>query len=123
MKRLLVSVFLLAFGLSAQSSLPVVQPQPEREIYGLTDVRLFKEFTRSEYKAEYGVEAPEFDPTRRPKTWFDSSVDLSDPDAFVHYSVIRVVNGNPKACDIYMPAWEAASINFEPEPFSMGEKF
>ena len=61
-------------------SQPVVPAQPNTEFYGLQDLALFKSYSRDSYRAAFGVEAPAYDLSRRPKSWFDSSVDVSAPD-------------------------------------------
>jgi len=91
---------------------PTVPAQPDREIYGLLDLALFQNFqTAEDYQAQFGVAAPAWNAAYRPKSWFDSTVDLKDPEADVCYLVARLVQGQPKAVQSCMPAWEAARVN------------
>lgn len=95
------------------TSFRVVQAQPDREQYGVPQIALFKEFmTREAYLKEFGEPAPVFNPLLRPKYWFDSSVDASDPTAEVEYTVVqKLANGTYVMRTIHMDAYEAAQVN------------
>ena len=67
------------------SSLPVVPAQPDSPSYGLGSLSLFKSFTRETYFATFGVQAPAFNPSLRPKSWFDTSFDVSLSDGVTIY--------------------------------------
>jgi hypothetical protein len=112
-----ILLVLLAVTVGAQVSAPVVPVQPDRDQYGVSDIALFNAYqSRAQYKAAFGKEAAEFDPGRRPKTWFDSTVDLSDPEADVCYKVVKVAkDGNPAVSLSCMPAFEAATVNLIPD--------
>jgi hypothetical protein len=58
------------------------------EQIGINDLRLFPEYTRPSYEAEFGVQPPAFDPSKPEKTWLDPS-----PAATGNY--YRLVAGNP----------------------------
>ena len=58
------------------ASQPVIPNQPDLLAYGIQDLGLFNTYWRASYLAAFGVQAPEWDPTRVGKTWFDTSVDI-----------------------------------------------
>ena len=93
-------------------SQPVIPAQPGAEFYSILDLALFKSYSRESYRAAFGVDAPAYDPARVPKSWFDSSVDVSDPDNVAVYRVItQDQNGNGALRQMVMPAREAATVN------------
>ena len=58
------------------------------------------------------MEAPAYDPARLRKSWFDSTVDVSDPDNVAVYRIVaQDQNGNGILRQIVMPAQEAATVN------------
>jgi hypothetical protein len=82
--------------MSKPISQPVVAVQPNQQYYGTQELSLFKTFSRDTYLATFGVQAPAYDPSRLIKSWFDSTVDLSDPGNVVVYKSwgrIRTVTG------------------------------
>src|SRR5947208_3404640 len=98
--------------MSSAVSIPVVPPQPNLDAYGFQELGLFKNFTRDSYRSTFGVEAPAFDPSRVKKTWFDSTVDTSDPVNVAVYKIFgRDSSGNWAIRQIVIPAQEAASVN------------
>jgi len=93
-------------------SQPVIPAQPNSEFYSVQELALFQAFNRETYRAMFGVEAPAYDPSRRRKSWFDSSVDLSHPDNVALYRIVRQeANGSPAMRQMVMPAQEAATVN------------
>ena len=99
-------------SLSKPFSQPVVPSQPGTEFYGVQELALFKTFTRDSYRTAFGVEAPAFDPSRPVKTWFDSTVDTSDPANIAVYKVAgRDQAGNWTTRQMVLPAVEAAAVN------------
>jgi hypothetical protein len=93
-------------------SQPVIPAQPNAEFYSIQDLALFKSYSRESYRAAYGLEAPAYDPARRPKSWFDSTVDVSAPDNVAIYRIAtQDSNGNGILRQIVMPAQEAAAVN------------
>ncbi|MEO5924840.1 MAG: hypothetical protein ABIR70_13555 [Bryobacteraceae bacterium] len=91
---------------------PVVPIQPKQDSYGFRELALFQTYTREGIRADYGVEIPAFDPTRVIKTWFDSTVDTSDPANIVIYKVIaQDAKGQWSVRQMVMPAREAATLN------------
>jgi len=93
-------------------SQPVVPAQPGTEFYGVQDLALFKSYSRESYRAAFGLEAPAYDPARRGKNWFDSTVDISDPDNVAVYRIVgQDKSGHGLLRQIVMPAHEAAAVN------------
>lgn len=93
-------------------SRPVIPEQPGTEFYGTQDLALFKTYSRDSYQAAFGVQPPGYDPSRLRKTWFDSTVDVSDPGNVAVYRVVaQDPNGNGALRQMVMPAWEAATVN------------
>jgi hypothetical protein len=90
------------------TSLPVRPQQPAQPFYAISVLALFHTYTRETYLAAFGVQAPDFDPQRRVKSWFDSSVDPSlTPSAT--YTAFDQHSGNMTL--ITLPSAEAASVN------------
>ncbi len=93
-------------------SQPVVTAQPNTEFYSIQDLQLFKAYSRDSYRAAFGVQAPAYDPARVPKSWFDSTVDVSDPSNVAVYRVVaQDPNGKGILRQMVMPAQEAATVN------------
>lgn len=92
-------------------SLPVVPPMPNRPQYSIYDIALFHHFqTRDQFKAAYGIQPEPFDPTKRPKFWFDSSI---APEVLGIYDVLGLdAQGQPAYKKISMPGAEANAPNF-----------
>jgi hypothetical protein len=67
---------------------PVAAAQPNTEFYNIQDLALFKAYSRDSYRTMFGVEAAAYDPTRVLKSWFDSTVDVSDPGNVAVYRVV-----------------------------------
>ena len=93
-------------------SQPVVPAQPNAEFYSIQDLALFKTYSRESYRAAFGVDAAAYDPARLRKSWFDSSVDLSDPGNVAVYQVVaQDQSGSGILRQMVMPAQEAATVN------------
>jgi hypothetical protein len=91
---------------------PVVPAQPSTEFYTIQDLALFKAYSRDSYRAAFGVEAAAYDPARVLKSWFDSTVDVSDPANVAVYRVVaQDQHGNGILQQMVMPAQEAATVN------------
>src|SRR5215831_12044836 len=98
--------------MSKPISQPVVPVQPNQQYYGTQELSLFKTFSRDTYLATFGVQAPAYDPSRLIKSWFDSTVDLSDPGNVVVYKILgQDQNGNWTLKQTVMPTVEAATVN------------
>ncbi len=93
-------------------SRPTVLPQPDKAQYGVGELAIFKVYGRDSYRAAFGVQAPSYDPSRRTKSWFDSSVDPSDPEALAVYRVVaQDRSGAWLLRKVGMTAREAAAVN------------
>ena len=55
-------------------SKPVVPAPPAEAAYPVDKLNLFPRLTRASYQDLYGVQPPPWDPARRTKCWFDTSV-------------------------------------------------
>lgn len=90
----------------------VIPVQPPQDSYGFSELALFKSYSRERFRAEFGVEAPPFDPARLIKTWFDSAADTADPANVAVYKVIaRDPKGQWGIRQMVLPASEAATVN------------
>ena len=96
-------------------SLPVVPAQPNQAYFSADLLALFQRYGSPEqYQAAFGVASPPFDKSKRPKLWFDSTVNASgDPLGIVVYNVYRL---NPQTQTwgytiIAMSNAEAATVN------------
>ena len=93
-------------------SVPKAPPQPDSAFYSVQELALFKTYSRESYRADFGVEAPPFDPSRVIKTWFDSTADTSAPDNVAVYKTIFRNDQNQWGFrQLVMPASEAATVN------------
>ncbi|MBV8846582.1 MAG: hypothetical protein JO307_27570 [Bryobacterales bacterium] len=93
-------------------SQPVIPPQPNEEYYGTQALGLFQTFNRDTYLSTFGVQAPSYDPTRLIKSWFDSTVDASNPSNIAVYKIVaQDQNGHWGLQQLVMPASEAATVN------------
>jgi hypothetical protein len=93
-------------------SLPIVPPQPEKEVYGFVELALFQTYTRETYRAAFGVQAPAWNPSRPPKFWFDSSADASAAGNVAAYRIFAVNSTGTWALQQFvLPAAEAVAIN------------
>jgi hypothetical protein len=98
--------------MSAPVSTPVTPAQPNLLAYGVQELSLFTSFTRANYLATFGVQAPAWDPTRLSKFWFDSTVDSSDPANVVVYNVVGTdQSGNWTIKQMVIQTSEAATVN------------
>jgi hypothetical protein len=98
--------------MSTPISQPVTPSQPNLIAYGIQALALFTTFTRDTYQAAFGIQAPAWDPTRLRKTWFDSTVDTSNPANVTVYKILgRDQNFNWAITEMVMLSSEAASAN------------
>lgn len=74
--------------MSTPVSQPVTPPQPDLECYGIQELALFVSYTRDSYLAAFGIQALAWDPTRPTKTWFDTTVDMSNPANTATYNIV-----------------------------------
>ena len=93
-------------------STPAAQPQPNQETFSIDALALFHTYTRESYRSAFGVDAPAWDPTRLSKSWFDSTVDASQPGNVASYQMIgQDSTGTWSVLPYTMPASEAATVN------------
>jgi hypothetical protein len=93
------------------TSRPTTPAQPGLDSYGFGELALFKSYTRDTYQADFGSQAPAYDANRVIKTWFDTTVDASDPDNVSTYKVFQEVNGQWLVKQLVLPSGEAAAVN------------
>ena len=104
-------IFALVAIALAQTSVPVAQPQPNQPSYATSLLNLFVSYDRDSYRKAFGVAAPAFDPSKAPKSWFDTSR-TGDPDEAVLYKVLGTnTAGQPALKSISMTVAEAAAVN------------
>jgi hypothetical protein len=103
----------------ALQSQPTTPPQPNQAYYSISALNVFHEYTNAaSYSAAFGVPPAPFDQTRRPKTWFDSTVDAAhDPEGIAIYYAYRLdpVKQQWGYTLIAMPNKEAATVNILPD--------
>lgn len=93
-------------------SQPVIPPQPDSLAYGIQDLGLFSSYTRDSYLAAFGIQAPAWNPAWPAKSWFDSTVDTSNPANVALYKVIsRDGSGDWGYQQMVLPAQQAAAVN------------
>jgi hypothetical protein len=93
-------------------SQPVVPAQPNTEFFSVQDLALFRSYSRDSYRAAFGVQAAAYDPARLRKSWFDSTVDVSNPNnVAIYYVPAMDQNGHGALRQMVMPAQEAATVN------------
>jgi hypothetical protein len=98
--------------MSTPVSQPVTPVQPNQEVYGIQELGLFSTYTRDSYRALFGIEAPAWDPSRVTKTWFDSTVDTSNPANIAIYQTITLnQSAQWTMSPLVLPAQEAAIVN------------
>ena len=91
-------------------SLPIVPPQPDKEVYGFAELALFQTYTRETYLAAFGVQAPAWNPSRPSKFWFDSTASAAGNVAA--YKIFAVDSTGTWALQqLVLSAAEAASVN------------
>ena len=102
-------------------SQPVVPAQPNTEFFSVQDLALFRSYSRDSYRAAFGVQVAAYDPARLRKSWFDSTVDVSNPNnVAIYYIPVMDQNGRGALQQMVMPAQEAATVNL---PGTMSSDF
>jgi hypothetical protein len=90
---------------------PQNPPQPDQPIYGFIALQTVPTFTRPSYLNAFGVQPLDFDATKPPKFWFDSTVDLSSPENIAVYQTVQLDGITASIVQLQMPATQAASVN------------
>jgi hypothetical protein len=78
------------------TSLPIEQPQPNQEFYGVDALNLFETYTRAQFEAAGGPLIP-FDPTRPEQNWWDDTYAAVAPTQSVQYNAIVIGAGGTAA--------------------------
>jgi hypothetical protein len=98
--------------MSQPFSEPIAPAQPKQDSYSVSDLALFKSYSREAYRATFGVQAAAFDPSRPVKSWFDSTADTSDPANVALYRVVVAdQRGQWSIRQMVLSAGEAATVN------------
>ena len=94
------------------NSVAAALPQPEAAVYTTDALALFKTYTRNSYLAEFGVQAPAWDPARPAKNWFDSAANASAPESPRAYTIAgQDQSGNWGFQPMTLTAGDAATVN------------
>lgn len=101
-------ILALALAITAFAQTPTPQPEPTASTYDVSALTLLPTYTRASYKAAFGKDAPDFDVSRAPKTWFDGTQPTSGTST---YSILQGVNIVP----LSLPSVEASSVNLPPD--------
>jgi len=81
-------------------------------MYAVSELALFRSFTRDSYRTAFGAEPPAYDPRRLIKKWFDSTVDSSQASDVALYRIFGYdAKGMPVLRQLVLPAAEAATVN------------
>ena len=98
------------------TSLPIVQPQPNQEFYGLDVLNLFQTYTRAQFEAAGGPLIP-FDPTRPEQDWWDDTYAAIAPTQSVSYNAVVSGAGGASAIGSFtQTAAQMATPNFKGLP-------
>jgi hypothetical protein len=98
------------------TSLPIVQPQPNQEFYGLDVLNLFQTYTRAQFEAAGGPLIP-FDPARPEQDWWDDTYAAIAPTQSVSYNAVILGAGGASAIGSFtQTAAQMATPNFKGRP-------
>jgi hypothetical protein len=98
------------------TSLPIVQPQPNQEFYGLDVLNLFEVWTRAQFEAAGGPLIP-FDPARPEQDWWDDTYAAIAPAQSVNYNAVVLGAGGASAIGSFtQTAGQMATPNFKGLP-------
>lgn len=112
LKFIVPLVLMLYFTASAQVSVPFNPPQPDSASYGVFDLHQFKTYDRETYRRAFSKSAKPFDPSRRVKTWFDSTKNCDDPDEISTYkAIVTDKSGNLAIKQFVITSCEASTVN------------
>ena len=99
--------------MTSQTSLPVVQPQPSDPFYPPQSLLLFRDYDRAGFQKAFGQDAPSYDPSRRPKSWFDTSATGRDSDPVTYHYIDTDKPGQATVNTLTLSVLEARSVNLE----------
>ncbi len=98
------------------TSLPVEQPQPNQEFYGVDVLNLFQTYTRAQFESAGGPLIP-FDPARPEQDWWDDTYAAIAPGQSVRYSSVVSGAGGASAIGSFtQTAAQMATPNFRGLP-------
>jgi hypothetical protein len=98
------------------TSLPIEQPQPNQEFYGVDVLNLFETYTRAQFEAAGGPLIP-FDPTRSEQDWWDDTYAAVAPTQSVSYNAVVWGPGGASAIGNFtQTAAQMATPNFKGLP-------
>ena len=98
------------------TSLPIEQPQPNQEFYGLDVLNLFETYTRAQFEAAGGPLIP-FDPARPEQNWWDDTYAATSPTQSVSYNaVVSGAGGTAAIGSFTQTAARMATPNFKGLP-------
>src|SRR5665213_1729296 len=98
------------------TSLPIVQPQPNQEFYGLDVLSLFQTYTRAQFEAAGGPLIP-FDSARPEQDWWDDTYAAIAPSQSVSYNAVVLGAGGASAIGSFtQTAAQMATPNFKGRP-------
>lgn len=98
------------------TSLPIVQPQPNQEFYGVDLLNLFETYTRAQFEAAGGPLIP-FDPARPEQDWWDDTYAAITPTQSVSYNAVVSGAGGAAAIGSFtQTAAQMATPNFKGLP-------
>ena len=93
---------------------PAPKPaQPSAPFSPASVLQLFAQYTRASYLAAFGSDPATYNPTLRPKDWFDTNLVAFQPSDVVTYNFVDTSTpGKPIINQIQMTVAEAAAPNF-----------
>ena len=98
------------------TSLPIEQPQPNQEFYGVDALNLFETYTRAQFEAAGGPLIP-FDPARPEQDWWDDTYAAIPPAQSVRYNAVIAGAGGTAAIGSFtQTAAQMATPNFKGLP-------
>jgi hypothetical protein len=98
------------------TSLPIEQPQPNQEFYGMDVLNLFETHTRAQFEAAGGPLIP-FDPARPEQNWWDDTYAAVAPTQSVSYNaVVWGAGGTAAVGSFIQTAAQIATPNFKGLP-------
>jgi hypothetical protein len=98
------------------TSLPIEQPQPNQELYGVDALNLFETYTRAQFEAAGDPLIP-FDPARPEQDWWDDTYAATSPTQSVSYkAVVWGAGGTAAIGSFTQTAAQMATPNFKGVP-------
>ena len=98
------------------TSLPIEQPQPNQEFYGLDVLNLFETYTRAQFESAGGPLIP-FDPARPEQDWWDDTYAAITSTQRVSYNaVVSGAGGTAAIGSFTQTAAQMATPNFKGLP-------